>query len=124
MIERPIAALCALLCCLPAWAAPLDEGRMAALESEPGSWLTHGRNYAETRESPLTGINTENVSRLGLAWQFEPGTKRGLEATPLVIDGVLFTTGGLWPVTTGGLWLVTTGGVRAPAVAGQVRVRL
>ena len=93
MIERPIAALCALLCCLPAWAAPLDEARMAALESEPGSWLTHGRNYAETRESPLTGIDVENVSRLGLAWQFEPGTKRGLEATPLVIDGVLFTTG-------------------------------
>ena len=93
MTDRLPVALCALICCLPAWSAPVDEARLAALEQEPGSWLTHGRNYAETRESQLTGINTDNVSRLGLAWYFEPGTKRGLEATPLMIDGVLFTTG-------------------------------
>lgn len=43
--------------------------------------------------TPLTGITPGNVESLGLAWYFDTGTKRGLEATPLVIDGVLYTTG-------------------------------
>ncbi len=93
MTDRLLAALCVLFCSVAAWSAPVDEARLAALDQEPGSWLVHGRNPAETRESPLAGINTENVNRLGLAWYFEPGTKRGLEATPLMIDGVLYTTG-------------------------------
>ena len=37
------------------------------------------------------------MERLGLAWTFETGTDRGLEATPLVVDGVIYTTGS-WSV--------------------------
>jgi quinohemoprotein ethanol dehydrogenase len=58
-----------------------------------GSWPLHGLNYAETRESPLKQINPQSISGLGLAWSFETGTRRGLEASPIIIDGVMFTTG-------------------------------
>ena len=67
--------------------------RIIEADSEPGSWLSHGRNYAEDRMSPLTQINKDNVGDLGLAWYFDTGTTRGLEASPLVIDGVIYTTG-------------------------------
>jgi len=56
-------------------------------------WRKHGINDAETRFSPLADINAGNVNKLGLAWYFDYPTSRGLEATPLVIDGVIYTTG-------------------------------
>ncbi len=62
-----------------------------------GEWLTHGRDYAETRFSPLNSINAGNVKRLGLAWSFDMETTRGLEATPLVAEGVIYATGS-WSV--------------------------
>jgi quinohemoprotein ethanol dehydrogenase len=56
-------------------------------------WITHGRTYDEQRFSPLKQIHEQNVSKLGLAWSRELGTTRGLEATPLVANGVIYTTG-------------------------------
>jgi PQQ-dependent dehydrogenase (methanol/ethanol family) len=72
--------------------AGVDRARVVDADAEPGSWLTHGRNYAEDRESPLAIITRDNVARLGLAWYYDTGTKRGLEASLLVIDGVMYTT--------------------------------
>ncbi len=43
--------------------------------------------------SPLTAINAQTVGRLGFAWSYDLGTVRGQEATPLVVDGVLYTSG-------------------------------
>jgi PQQ-dependent dehydrogenase (methanol/ethanol family) len=56
-------------------------------------WSRHGLNESETRFSSLADINDGNVDALGLAWYFDYPTARGLEATPLVIDGVIYTTG-------------------------------
>ena len=75
-----------------------DEGvvtsdRLVRAERDPDNWLTHGRTYDEQRYSPLTQITGANVSQLGLAWYLDLPTKRGVEATPLVIDGVMYTTG-------------------------------
>ena len=56
-------------------------------------WPVHGLNHAETRHSNLEQINRTNVEELGLAWYFETGSTRGLEATPLVIDKTIFFTG-------------------------------
>ncbi|MEM1434010.1 MAG: PQQ-dependent dehydrogenase, methanol/ethanol family [Pseudomonadota bacterium] len=78
-------------------AANVDGERIVNANSEPGSWLSHGRTYDEQRFSPLDQINAESVSELGLAWHFDTGTKRGLEATPLMIDGVLYSSGS-WSV--------------------------
>ncbi len=71
----------------------VDGARIAAADQEPGNWLSHGRSYDEQRFSPLTGINASNVAGLGLEWFYAFDTHRGLEATPLVVDGMMFTTG-------------------------------
>src|SRR5690606_24433369 len=46
--------------------------------------------YDEQRFSPLAQINPETVGRLGLAWYADINTERGMEASPLVVDGVLY----------------------------------
>jgi PQQ-dependent dehydrogenase (methanol/ethanol family) len=75
-------------------ATPLVNGaRIGAANSEPGNWLSHGRTYDEQRFSPLTEINAGNVDRLGLTWFYDFPTNRGMEATPLAIDGVLYVSG-------------------------------
>jgi PQQ-dependent dehydrogenase (methanol/ethanol family) len=75
-------------------AIPLVNGaRIGAANSEPGNWLSHGRTYDEQRFSPLTEINAGNVDRLGLSWFYDFPTNRGMEATPLAIDGVLYVSG-------------------------------
>lgn len=56
-------------------------------------WAATGYNYQEQRFSPLTQINASNVAKLGLAWSADLPDARGMEATPIVIDGKLFVTG-------------------------------
>lgn len=75
----------------------VDGDRIRDADSEPQNWLAHGRTYDEARFSPLTLINDGNVQTLGLAWYFDTETNRGLEASPIVIDGVMYTTGS-WSV--------------------------
>ncbi len=60
--------------------------------ADSSGWTMHGGTYDEQRFSPLQQINDHNVQNLGLVWSHEFGTNRGLEATPLVVDGVLYTT--------------------------------
>jgi len=72
--------------------AAVTAARLAGANSEPGVWLSVGRTYAEQRFSPLARINTENVSRLGLAWFADFDTNRGQESTALAIDGALYVS--------------------------------
>ncbi len=53
-------------------------------------WPLHGRTYDEQRFSPLKQINEESVEGLGLTWAFATGNTRGMEATPIVVDGVMY----------------------------------
>jgi PQQ-dependent dehydrogenase (methanol/ethanol family) len=69
----------------------VDGARIEAAEGN-GEWLSYGRTYSEQRFSPLTQVNDKNVGELGLAWFHEFDTDRGQEATPLIVDGVLYTT--------------------------------
>ncbi len=64
-----------------------------AAQSKGEDWLSYGFTPQETRYTPLSQINTSNVSRLGLAgsWEVGPGGG-GQEATPLVHNGVIFST--------------------------------
>jgi quinohemoprotein ethanol dehydrogenase len=71
----------------------VDGNRIKAADQDAGNWLTYGRDYREQRYSPLEQINDKNANKLGLAWFWETGTSRGLEATPLIADGVMYTTG-------------------------------
>ena len=71
----------------------VQDKQISTIEDNSGDWLTYGRNYGEERFSPLGQITKENVSQLGLAWSLNLGTKRGIEATPLVVDGIMFISG-------------------------------
>jgi quinohemoprotein ethanol dehydrogenase len=73
--------------------ARVDEARLAAADSEPQNWYGTHRGAAEDHHSPLTQIDESNVARLGFAWEYRTGTRRGLEASPLVIDGIMYTSG-------------------------------
>ncbi len=55
-------------------------------------WPTIGLDYAETRFSRLDKINTDNVKDLGLAWSYNLDSERGVEATPVVVDGIMYQT--------------------------------
>ncbi|OYU93591.1 MAG: PQQ-dependent dehydrogenase, methanol/ethanol family [Bacteroidetes bacterium B1(2017)] len=57
------------------------------------NWLTYGLNYSENRFSKLTQISDKNAKNLGLVWTYEMGAERGVEATPLVANGVMYVTG-------------------------------
>jgi len=72
--------------------AAVDEKRLVAADNEPGNWMSHGRTYSEQRFSPLKQVDVGNVSRLGLAWSVDLNTNKGQEATPLVIDGVMYVS--------------------------------
>ncbi len=61
--------------------------------SKSSDWALHGLTNSEQRYSPLDLINESNVSRLGLAWHYKLDVDRGTEATPIVIDGRMYTTG-------------------------------
>ncbi|HEY4341314.1 MAG TPA: PQQ-dependent dehydrogenase, methanol/ethanol family [Steroidobacteraceae bacterium] len=93
-----------LLTCLPsmapAQAAPaarpragnVTDERLRHADQDPGDWLTHGGNWQELRYSRLTGINATNVAALRPAWSAEFDTTRGQEATPIVVDGVMYVS--------------------------------
>ena len=65
-----------------------------ALINPNGEWLNQGRTYKEQRYSHLTDINKNNVNELDLAWSFKFDTARGMEATPILHDGVLYVSTG------------------------------
>jgi PQQ-dependent dehydrogenase (methanol/ethanol family) len=75
-------------------AAAVDQQRLENADREPGSWLAAGRDYNEQRFSPLNQINDRNIGSigLGLAWYGDIDTERGQEATPIVVDGMLYVT--------------------------------
>lgn len=88
-----VPACMAALIAIGAGAANITEERAIAADQEPESWLLHGGNYAEQRYSRLNQINASNVKQLGLAWIFETDLVRGHEASPVVVDGVMYLTG-------------------------------
>jgi len=72
----------------------VDAARLAAADSEPQNWYTGGRDQGGSYYSPLTTINASNVKNLGFAWQYDLGLPlRGQEATPVVVDGIMYTSG-------------------------------
>jgi quinohemoprotein ethanol dehydrogenase len=99
-----------LVGCQPSGDDPTDESRskenpgqvtterLRQANEEPGQWMTAGRNFQEHHHSPLDQINAQNAGRLGLAWEQDARnalgtTPRGLEATPVVVDGTMYTSG-------------------------------
>ncbi|GAA4401127.1 PQQ-dependent methanol/ethanol family dehydrogenase [Nibrella viscosa] len=72
--------------------------RLLRADAEPGNWFFSGRDFREQHYSPLAQINDKNIQTLGFAWQYDAGVRRGrvqrgLEATPTVVDGIMYAAG-------------------------------
>ena len=79
----------------PGW---IGKERILQADDEPQQWLSLGRDFKQQHFSPLKSINKETVQDLGFAWEYEVRspigkTPRGLEATPFLVDGVMYTSG-------------------------------
>ena len=85
-----VAALAACAAIFAACQGP--SGSTTANGPKAGEWPAYGRDHAEQRFSPLTKISTANVGQLGLAWSYDFRVGRGVEGTPLMVDGVLYAT--------------------------------
>jgi len=85
-------ALTATVSFAPAAARPLTQQRLVAADQDHANWLLHGRDAGEQRYSPLEQVNTRTIDQLGLAWSYTMKVPRGVEATPLVVDGVMYVT--------------------------------
>ena len=68
----------------------IDSKAIEANAAKTANWPTIGLDYAETRFSKLNQINTDNVKNLGLKWTYNLESVRGVEATPLVVDGIMY----------------------------------
>jgi len=94
MTKLKLAALAALLLTQGAVAATSVDGAAIADEKAGANWLSYGRTYSEQRFSPLQQITDTNVGDLGVAWYMDLPGQKSLLATPLVVDGVMYFSGG------------------------------
>src|SRR5216683_2814804 len=83
-----------VLLCL--WATITATGQSASTHAD---WPTYGGDLASTRYSPLDQINAANFNKLEVAWRFKtdslgPRPEYNLQSTPLMINGIVYSTGG------------------------------
>jgi alcohol dehydrogenase (cytochrome c) len=66
--------------------------RLLRSQREPQNWLTYNGNLGSTHHSSLDQINAANVANLDLKWVSQAQSLEKFEATPLVVDGVMYVT--------------------------------
>jgi quinohemoprotein ethanol dehydrogenase len=72
--------------------ANVDDARIIENAKTGKEWLSNGLDYGANRFSPLDQITTANVGKLGLAWFYPLNSIFGVEATPIVVDGIMYVT--------------------------------
>jgi quinohemoprotein ethanol dehydrogenase len=72
--------------------ASVDDARIIENAKTGKEWLSNGLDYGANRFSPLDQITTANVGKLGLAWFYPLNSIFGVEATPIVVDGIMYVT--------------------------------
>src|ERR1700732_4560278 len=70
----------------------IDGNAIIANAKTTKDWLSYGLDYSESRYSKLSQINTESVKNLGLKWTYNLESLRGVEATPLIVDGIMYVS--------------------------------
>src|SRR5689334_2340027 len=91
----------------------IDDAKLLSAAGDQDNWLLHGRTYDNQRFSPLTQIDAKNVQRLVSVSIIQTGIANSFEATPLVVNGVMYiSTPGdhvlAYDAATGGLlWSYT-----------------
>ncbi len=107
----------------------VDGASIKANTATSNDWPTIGLDYAETRFSKLNQINADNVKKLGLVWSYPLESSRGVEATPVVVDGIMYQTAS-WSVvhaidarTGKRLWTLRSQGRPREGLQGLLRRR-
>ncbi len=86
----------ALAACLMMWASTPGTGQSGA---KNGEWRNYGADLGNTHYSPLDQVNADNFYKMQVAWRFKtdnlgPSPEYNLESTPLMVNGVVFSTAG------------------------------
>jgi quinoprotein glucose dehydrogenase len=81
------------------WATLPARGQAQSYGTQNGEWQTYGGDLRSTRYSPLDQITADNFNKIEVAWRFKtdalgPRPEFNLQATPLMVKGVLYTVGG------------------------------
>ena len=66
--------------------------RLLHAAGEPQNWLTYSGTYSSQRYSTLSQITPANAKDLEMKWVFQADSIQKLEATPIVVDGVMYLT--------------------------------
>jgi len=72
--------------------AQVTSDRLMHSDKEPQNWLSYSGGYQSQRYTALKEITPANVKNLELQWAFQQRSLEKFEATPLVVDGVMYTT--------------------------------
>jgi len=82
--------ICGLFCVSAPAQVSFD--RLVRAQREPQNWLTYNGNLGSTHHSALDQINAANVGNLDLKWVSQAQSLEKFEATPLVVDGVMYVS--------------------------------
>src|SRR5437660_219298 len=74
--------------------AQVTYNRIVNALKEQQNWLTYWGDYSAVRHRDLKQINTANVKDLRVEWMFQTGQTGAFEVVPLVVDGIMYFTGG------------------------------
>ena len=94
MTGRSLTISAAMLACGHLLLAQVSQDRILNAQKEPQNWLTYSGTYMSQRYSTLAQITTANAKELELKWVFQARWLDYYQATPLVVDGVMYTTQG------------------------------
>jgi alcohol dehydrogenase (cytochrome c) len=72
--------------------AQVSADRLLHAGAEPQNWLTYSGSYLSQRFTTLRQITADNVKNLELKWEFQAQSFEKFEATPLVVDGIMYVT--------------------------------
>lgn len=70
----------------------VDDRRLLEAGADRANWLTYSRDYGNQRFSPLAQIDSANVTRLRPAWIYQSGVASSFQATPIVVDGIMYVS--------------------------------
>ncbi|MCY4505984.1 MAG: PQQ-binding-like beta-propeller repeat protein, partial [Acidobacteria bacterium] len=92
MAWRVLATLALAAALAPGAAAQVTFERLLNADAEPHNWLTYSGTYSSNRYTTLDQITPDNVDQLELAWIFQANSLEPFQATPLVVDGIMYLT--------------------------------
>ena len=97
-IRRAVVGVCPVALFV-LWTTLPTAGQGQSITTQNGEWQTYGGDLKSTHYSPADQINAANFNTLEVAWRFKtdalgPRPEFNLQATPLMVKGVLYTVGG------------------------------